>query len=200
MMHPPSLHTLRVDAIAPTPWKNGGGTTRDLVVWPPDAQWNLRISVAEIARDGPFSDYSGIDRWFVVLQGRGVALQLGDQRREQSVGAPPLHFDGALAPMCWLLGGPTRDLNVMVRQGAGLGSMALAQDGEDWLSPTQWRALYTTHPLKLQIDGADAAEPTGSALLWSPHAANQRWRIAEPLPEGALAYWIAFQAHESDRR
>jgi uncharacterized protein len=195
-----SLHSVRLEAIAPIPWKNGGGTTRDLLTWPPGAQWHIRISVAEISHDGPFSDYTGFFRWFAVLHGTGVALQLGDDRFEQRLGAPPLRFDGALAPMCWLLEGPTSDLNLLVRRDAGRGSMAIAHAEHDWVSPIAWRALFTTHALDLHVDGNLAAHADGAALMWSPQAAQQRWRIASPLPAGVRAYWIAFQPHEANPR
>ena len=192
-----AMQTVRLDAIAPTPWKNGGGTTRDLLVWPPGEPWNLRISVAEIARDGPFSDYTGFERWFTVLHGTGVALQLGADRWEQRLGAPPLRFDGALAPMCWLLDGATSDLNLLVRRDAGRGTMAIAHADHDWVSPIAWRALFTTHALDLHVDGTIAARVDGAALIWSERAAQQHWRIAAPLPAGVRACWIAFQPHEA---
>ncbi len=195
-----SVHTARLEAIAPIPWKNGGGTTRDLLTWPPGGQWHIRISVAEITRDGPFSDYTGFFRWFTVLHGAGVALQLGNDRFEQRLGAPPLRFDGALAPMCWLLEGPTSDLNLLVRRDAGRGSMAIAHADHDWVSPIPWRALFTTHALDLHVDGTVAAHADGAALMWSPQAAQQHWRIASPLPAGVRAYWIAFQPHEAHPR
>jgi environmental stress-induced protein Ves len=193
------LHTVRLDTIAPTPWKNGGGTARDLLMWPPGAQWDLRISVAEIARDGPFSDYTGFDRWFAVLHGAGVALQLGSDRWQLRRGGAPLRFDGALAPMCWLLDGATSDLNLLVRRDAGRGSMTRAHAGHDWLSPIAWRALFATHALDLQVDGSVAVSVAGPALIWSPMAAQQRWRIPA-LPDDALAYWIAFRPHLAHER
>ena len=193
------LHAIRLDSITPTPWKNGGGTARDLLAWPAVAHWSLRVSVAEITRDGPFSDYTGHDRWFAVLQGVGVALQLGTDRREQRLGAAPLRFDGALAPMCWLIDGATSDLNLLVRRDAGRGSMATAHADHDWVSPIAWRALFTTHALELQVDGS-STRIDGAALVWSEAAAQQRWRIATPLPQGALAYWIAFQPHHAHPR
>lgn len=192
-----ALHIVVLDAIAPTPWKNGGGTARDLLMWPPQPNWSLRISVAEILRDGPFSDYAGFDRWFAVLHGTGVALQLGRDRWEQRLGAPPLRFDGALAPMCWLIDGATSDLNLLVRRDAGRGSMAIAHTDQDWVSPVAWRALFTTHALDLHVDGVVAAHADGAALIWSAQAAQQHWRIASPLPADVRAYWIAFQAHEA---
>lgn len=68
------------------PWKNGGGLTRDLLTLPaatpgraamPD--WVLRLSEAEVAQGGPFSRFDGITRWFAVLQGDGVVLDVAGQ-------------------------------------------------------------------------------------------------------------------------
>jgi uncharacterized protein len=194
------LQVVKLGSIAATPWKNGGGTARDLLMWPAQSDWSLRISVAEITRDGPFSDYRGFERWFAVLQGTGVALQLGADRWEQRLGAPPLRFDGALAPMCWLIDGATSDLNLLVRRAAGRGSMAIAHAEHDWVSPIAWRGLFATHALDLHVDGKLAAQPDGAALLWTAQAAQQRWRIVSPLAAHARAYWIAFQPHEAHPR
>ena len=75
-----TVHTIHADAVAAQPWRNGGGQTRELLVWPthldhPYRQnWQLRISRADIASNGPFSRFDGVERWFVVLSGQGVLL------------------------------------------------------------------------------------------------------------------------------
>ena len=43
------------DDIAPQPWRNGGGTTRELLAWPSAEHCNLRIALADIAMV-PFID------------------------------------------------------------------------------------------------------------------------------------------------
>ncbi|MBQ4703087.1 HutD family protein, partial [Escherichia coli] len=35
------------------PWRNGGGVTRQLLAWPDDENWLLRISMANVSQDGP---------------------------------------------------------------------------------------------------------------------------------------------------
>mgnify|MGYP000415291841 CR=1 FL=1 len=49
------IEVVAVERMAPQPWRNGGGFTRELLAWPSADDWQLRISVAEIARDGAFS-------------------------------------------------------------------------------------------------------------------------------------------------
>jgi environmental stress-induced protein Ves len=190
-----SLATVRVDRVEPRPWKNGGGAARELLCWPDEAGWSLRVSLAEIARDGPFSDYSGCERWFAVVSGAGVVLALRGGRALLEPATAPLRFDGAEAPHCELLGGPTTDLNLIVRSQAGRGAMAIARPDEEHLSAAAWRGLYAADATRLQIDDADAALLPAGTLLWSDHGARQRWRL-EPLDvSAARAWWLEFRPH-----
>jgi uncharacterized protein len=119
---------IEADRIEPMPWKNGGGQTRELLRWPTDGDWRVRLSLADIEADGPFSAFPGVQRWFAVVEGDGVELDLAGRLHRLRTGDAPLHFDGALAPACRLLGGPTRDLNLMLR---GLeGRLLAAATGE----------------------------------------------------------------------
>ncbi len=116
------------DAVPPRPWRNGGGVTRELLRWPTSSDWRLRLSLADIDLDGPFSAFPGVTRWFVVLDGAGVVLSLDGHDHTLRPGDAPLRFDGATAPACRLLAGPTRDLNLMLQ---GLdGELRAARPGE----------------------------------------------------------------------
>ena len=46
-----SWNLVQLADVAPQPWKNGGGTTRELLAWPDAASWRVRLSVAEVAAD-----------------------------------------------------------------------------------------------------------------------------------------------------
>lgn len=132
--------------VAAQPWRNGGGVTRELFTAPAGADWRLRISLADIERDGPFSPFPGVRRHFAVLSGAGVALRFGEGPwQTQRASDPPLAFDGAAAPDCRLLDGPTRDLNLMLRDGLE-GGMALQPDPR-WT----WRAVFDPASMTLQI-------------------------------------------------
>lgn len=117
-----TMQTFALDTIAPMAWKNGGGTTREIAVWPPGAGMDgfaWRISVADIAQDGPFSAFPGIDRQIVLVDGAGVKLRAVDdafQHRLVRVGEP-FAFPGDTAVDATLIDGPTRDFNVMTRRG-----------------------------------------------------------------------------------
>jgi uncharacterized protein len=103
--------------VPPQPWRNGGGTTRELLAWPSAAGWRVRMSVADVAAPGPFSRFEGVERWFAVLEGEGVVLRLasGEQRLDRT--SEPLRFDGGAAVDCTLRKGPTRDFNLMAAPG-----------------------------------------------------------------------------------
>lgn len=101
--------------VAPTPWKNGGGTTRSLIAWPDAEHWVWRMSVAEVAQSGPFSRFDGVQRWFAVLGGAGVALTHNGTRHALTVDSSPFRFDGGLLTSCDLIDGATQDFNLMIR-------------------------------------------------------------------------------------
>lgn len=117
-----ALTRFALAAIAPTPWKNGGGATREIAAWPPGAgmdTFDWRISVADIAADGPFSAFPGIDRQIVLIDGAGVHLQAHDDsfcHKLVRIGEP-YAFSGDTAIHAALVDGPTRDFNVMTRRG-----------------------------------------------------------------------------------
>ena len=99
------MRIVRLADVQPSPWRNGGGSTRELLAWPDSTDWDWRLSVAEVAADGPFSRFDGVTRWFAVLHGEGVRLDIAGQVHVLTSGSPPLCFDGGLATGCALIAG-----------------------------------------------------------------------------------------------
>lgn len=188
-----TLAVVRCDRIEPQPWKNGGGLTRELLAWPNANGWQLRISVADIRADGPFSAYPGVDRWFAVVEGAGVLLALPDGSRRVEPDSDPLEFRGEAAPHCELLDGPTRDLNLMLRRGAGRGAMQRATPANAFAVRSRFRALFAAEPVTLQIDGADALQLPAFALAWADGGAHGVWRIASDAESPPRAWWMHFE-------
>jgi environmental stress-induced protein Ves len=61
---PEAAHRFEGARLPAISWKNGGGTTREVVTQPPGAafdEFNWRVSIATIASDGPFSTFPGVD-------------------------------------------------------------------------------------------------------------------------------------------
>jgi environmental stress-induced protein Ves len=112
-----SWNLVHLESVAPQPWKNGGGTTRELLAWPAPDDWRVRISIADVTAAGPFSRFEGVERWFSVLEGAGVVLQVAGGRHWLRTDSEPFRFDGGLATECDLQDGPTRDFNLMAPPG-----------------------------------------------------------------------------------
>lgn len=102
-------------------WKNGGGVTHELAVWPEGADlsgFDARLSMAEVAADGPFSAFPGIDRTLAVLEGGPMRLSFGGAEVAVTADGPPLSFPGEIPVHARLDAGPVLDLNIMTRRGA----------------------------------------------------------------------------------
>lgn len=177
-------------------WRNGGGSTRELLAGPQGSDWHWRISVAEITTDGPFSAYAGVARWFAVLRGEGVVLTQGDDRLPLHAGDAPLAFDGASAPHCSLLAGPTQDLNLMLRGGLGGGAgggvgggMVRAHPGQHWHACAAQGGVYSLVAGTLFDDDAGQQWPVPAETLVWFSAVPVRLRLQ--VPDTALAFWLA---------
>ena len=115
------MRVLRAADRIATPWKNGGGVTREVAVFPPGADMDAfewRISLAEIEADGAFSSFAGVDRVLTVIQGAGLFLTVDDRLLAMDAASPPLDFPGEAQVTARLTDGPISDLNLMVRRGA----------------------------------------------------------------------------------
>lgn len=114
------IQLLRAQDRIARPWKNGGGVTRDIAVFPEgasDADFLWRASLATIAASGPFSPFPGVDRAFLSLRGE-LAIAIGDQsERHIRPGAPTLLFGGEEPVAARPVAGSCTALNIMARRG-----------------------------------------------------------------------------------
>lgn len=101
---------VRRSAIAPQPWANGGGTTRELLV-AGDGSW--RISLAEIEKDGPFSSFPGRRRLLTVVDGIVLALDV-DGLEHVVEPRRPFAFAGDVVVTGSVPEGPVTVLNLIV--------------------------------------------------------------------------------------
>lgn len=154
-------------------WKNGGGTTTELM-----AETNVegdgfdwRLSIASVAASGPFSDFSGYDRSIMLIEGNGFTLdfdEAGTHRLTRSF--EPLRFDGAWRTECTLIDGPVKDFNLIARKNvhAVLDVLRLAP-GTETLGAAKTIVLHLFHGQvsasncdlvagdSLRVDGAASA-------------------------------------------
>lgn len=115
------------------PWKNGGGSTTEVALFPAAAgldTFDWRVSMAGVSEDGPFSRFPGIERTLALLDGAGLVLEVEDR--------PPVtlahqgeaaSFPGDAATGARLIDGPILDLNVMTRRGRFTHRLAFHRSG-----------------------------------------------------------------------
>ncbi|MCW1938564.1 HutD family protein [Pseudomonas sp. MDMC_285] len=150
------------------PWKNGGGTTVELAISPADAGlegFAWRISTAQVAVDGAFSSFPGIDRSLAVLAGDGMCLQRADGRREMLLSGDAIAvFRGEEAISAQLLGGPITDLNLMTRRGVWSHELRLVRlQGEQVLvNDAELLLLWNAAPEALHYQLPERSAGTGS--------------------------------------
>jgi environmental stress-induced protein Ves len=115
------LKIIRANDCLTTPWKNGGGSTTEIAAEPAGASldtFDWRISMAQVASDGPFSEFFGIDRTLAVIKGSGLVLTIGNNASiTLDRGSDPTSFSGDIATSAQLVAGKITDLNVMTRRG-----------------------------------------------------------------------------------
>jgi environmental stress-induced protein Ves len=127
------IRLLRAADRVAVPWKNGGGITREVTVWPAGSSFDTfdwRVSIAQVREAGPFSRFENIDRTMAILQGR-LALRFADRTVELDANGEPFSFAGDVSCDGLPVDGPVTDLNVMVRRGravARVGRFATVDD------------------------------------------------------------------------
>jgi environmental stress-induced protein Ves len=114
------VRVIRNEDLVRVPWKNGGGTTAEVAAFPEGSGFDTfgwRISMADVAADGPFSVFQGIDRTLIVVEGNGIELDVEGIAYPLDRTSPKLSFSGDDITTGRLLSGPIRDLNIMTRRG-----------------------------------------------------------------------------------
>jgi uncharacterized protein len=106
------MRIIRFTDLQQTPWKNGGGITREIAIARAGDALIWRLSIADVGVDGPFSKFEGLSRILTVIEGRGMELISPDATLQADYGVP-VSFNGALEIQSRLKDGPLRDLNLI---------------------------------------------------------------------------------------
>lgn len=178
----------------PMAWKNGLGVTTEIAIGPPDAGlggFDWRVSTAEVAASGPFSDFPGVDRWLLVLAGE-MTLSIADAAPlPLSPASDPAEFPGDVAVTAEVTRGPVRDLNIMTardRVSADIRLVSLdagqaqALSGETLVLCLEGSARVTAGDASAELGAMDAARLQGLAQVSA--AAEARLVIARFEPRG----------------
>jgi len=122
------------------PWKNGGGSTIEIVRDPEldqtatsgvplSSEFNFRLSIATITASGPFSSFPGVDRTIIALGGAAVSLthrkdSVGPEERIDLQPLVPHGFSGEMETHGTISGEAARDFNVMIARDFGRAAVA----------------------------------------------------------------------------
>lgn len=129
------------------PWKNGGGQTTELFRFPESGEFLLRLSRADVAQDGEFSFFPGVDRHLYLLKGEGCQLIFTETylQKKLTINTPPLFLPGEAAVFCRLLNGPLQDFNVMINRNWGKATVEVIKDSPEEIElqcNTDWLFAY----------------------------------------------------------
>jgi len=117
-------------------WKNGLGTTDEIVIDPPGAAlgsgaFNWRLSMATVEDSCPFSAFPGYERTIMLIEGAGMELDIpGQATRRLDRLFEPFVFSGDEPAQCRLIAGPVRDFNLMVDRAHWRAHMDVLQVGD----------------------------------------------------------------------
>lgn len=182
--------------IAPVLWKNSGGRTRELEVFPAQADFASfiwRASVADVDSDGDFSTFDDIDRTIVLLEGAGFKMHIDDTTYDLRDRFAPFAFDGEAAVSVRLHGPATRDFNLMVRRSAAAGEITVFTEHDNVALPRDTVLLHMTqgNGLLTAQDGAQLSLRRGDTV---------RFHDSATLPElvceaGSVALAVQIRLH-----
>jgi environmental stress-induced protein Ves len=144
------------------PWRNGGGTTSEIVVDPPSPapgeRFRYRVSIADVGRDGPFSPFEGYDRHIVLLVGAGMVLDCGERGLLPLRPLEPRAFSGDWSVAGRLVDGPVRDFNLIVDRAHATSSLEVRElVAAERVAPSPG-ATCVVHVHSGVLEGADTAD------------------------------------------
>jgi environmental stress-induced protein Ves len=111
---------LRASGRQPTPWKNGGGTTHEIAIFPRNAgiqDFEWRVSTALVTEPGSFSMFDNVDRVLAVVSGQLDLAIAGRPNVVLTAASAPFSFAGDVPASGTPKGRTVADLNVMTRRG-----------------------------------------------------------------------------------
>ena len=177
------LQHFAIDTLLPRPWRNGGGSTREIACWPPGAgldDFDWRVSIASVAASGPFSVFAGVDRTIMLLAGEGLRLQAPGLDHRLNTLHAPFAFSGDVALNYTLLGGESTDLNAMSRRARGHAGLRVVSQA--------MLLARGEHGVLMSVNGQWCVGSTvlaeGQGVWWAGQ--SEAWSVAPASPGAKL--------------
>lgn len=115
------INIISAQSFKAIPWKNGKGITTELAINPTGTldnfQW--RLSIATVAEDGIFSDFSGYMRNLVLIEGDSLSLTHNENKTDTLTKLLDFAtFDGGCKTLGTLQNGAIKDFNIITSKSA----------------------------------------------------------------------------------
>lgn len=162
------LELLKPEDYRSTPWKNGLGTTQDVLLLPAGAShadFDIRVSLAPIVGDAPFSAFPGVERIITCLSDNPVVLIFADGREVRLDSWRPCRFDSSLSPSTRLPAGEARVLNVMTRRGRWSAAVEILRDVRGQKLAARTGGLIVVHAITGECEIAGQRINAGETLI-----------------------------------
>lgn len=174
-----------IDALRSEPWRNGAGWTRTVCARELDGQTLWRISVADITAASRFSQFEGMDRTAVMVQGGRLRLSNAEVQLDFDGMGSQIAFPGEWALDCSAPEVPTQLLNTMVRRGAATARVQVLCNTTLTLVPDVQQVLLVLRgQYRLQSpSGTSHTLPARHGMRWQGR--NDEWK-AQPLGAEAM--------------
>lgn len=186
------MRILRAEDHKRMPWKNGGGETTEIAVFPEDAglsNFDWRVSMARVDGDGPFSMFPGIDRTLAVLEGAGIVLDVeGREPKRLTIETEPHAFPADVPTSATLIDGRVLDFNVMTRRGRIEHRVARMRTSHASGAGVPRLVLCSEGSLMLRADGASETLALHDAAL-----IDEAEMVELTLGSGGAFYLVEFR-------
>ena len=176
------------------PWKNDGGTTREICKQADETGVLWRASIATIHQSGPFSLFPGCDRIITLIDGPPVALDFEDGETLTLETFAPQRFS-CDRPVSAAIAGTSHDLNLIWRRDAvSVAHSVHTVQGKTaiQLRPADWH-LVVVCAGTVDVAAGEKTETltTGEALSFSPTPKAQSLDLTLKAENGvALAFCV----------
>lgn len=107
------IELIKADQYTKMLWKNGAGFTLEIARSQGEADFDWRISMADVTTSGPFSLFPNKQRIISVLDGQGMILHVDDLPAKKLNQGEILAFHGESHVQSELVDGAIRDLNLI---------------------------------------------------------------------------------------
>lgn len=163
-------------------WKNGRGSTLEIAREGMGEEFDWRLSMADLNESGPFSNFAGMNRVLVLLEGSEIIISHAEVAQAKTLGLREAYsFNGDWHTQAQVTG-PGRDFNLIYRPDKFIGSVLVKSYSEAYEGVIEEEGLVALFCL----EGALITELGEMGVYDSLLAEQTRVRIQTPGPGSFL--------------